>query len=143
VVYPVVNYHYFCKKKKNGFEMLKYFFIVFIFVCFNTFSQQDSLTAQSDSLESASDTIETKIPEGLTAKDVINNYVTAIGGADKIFSIVDRTTIMRGSVQGINITIVSYQKAPNKIKQQIKAGANEQLIVFDGEKGVMKLAGEK
>jgi hypothetical protein len=50
---------------------------------------------------------------------------------------------MRGSIQGINVTIVSYQKAPNKLKQQIKAGANEQLIIFDGEKGIMEIAGEK
>jgi outer membrane lipoprotein-sorting protein len=83
------------------------------------------------------------IPEGLTAKDIIKNFVEAIGGEEKIYNIVDRTTIMRGTVQGINVTMLIYQKAPNKLKQQIKAGANEQIIIFDGEKGVMSMGGEK
>jgi len=106
-------------------------------------SEKDTLNFVKDSLANEMDTIDAVFPEGLTARDVINKYVEVIGGADKIYNIVDRTTIMRGSVQGINITIVSYQKAPNKLKQQIKAGANEQLIIFNGEKGIMKMAGEK
>jgi zinc protease len=105
----------------------------------------DSTESITDSLqkEIGKDTLDSEIPEGLTAKNVIDNYIEAIGGAEKIYNIVDRTTIMRGSVQGINITIVSYQKAPNKLKQKIKAGANEQLIIFNGEKGIMEMAGEK
>jgi len=46
-------------------------------------------------------------------------------------------------VQGVKITITSYQKAPNKLKQKIKAGSNEQVIIFNGEKGIMEMAGEK
>ena len=84
------------------------------------------------------------VPEdSLKAKEVIDNYVAAIGGTDKIYNIIDRTTIMTGSIQGINVTIFSYQKAPNKFKQQIKAGNTKQVIIFDGEKGMMSLAGEK
>ena len=127
--------------------MIKYLPIIFFFFSINANAQNypDSNSVKEDSLktENIKDTINADIPEGLTAKDIINNYISAIGGSDKIYSIVDRTTIMRGSVQGINITIVSYQKAPDKIKQQIKAGSNEQLIIFDGEKGIMKMAGEK
>ncbi len=125
--------------------MIKYFSLIFLSFSITAFSQQDSISAENDSVkeEKVKDTIETKIPEGSTASDVIDNYILAIGGEDKIYSIIDRTTIMRGSVQGINITIVSYQKAPNKIKQEIKAGSNEQLIIFNGEKGIMQMAGEK
>jgi len=123
--------------------MLKYLPLIFLFLCINAFAQQDSISAEKDSLKTEKDSVDANIPEGLTARDVINNYISAIGGTDKIYNIVDRTTIMRGSVQGINITIVSYQKAPNKLKQQIKAGANEQLIIFNGEKGIMEMAGEK
>ena len=123
--------------------MIKYLSLIFFFICINAFAQQDSIPLEKDSLKIKKDSGDVSLPEGLTARDVINNYISAIGGADKIYNIIDRTTIMRGSVQGINITIVSYQKAPNKIKQQIKAGTNEQVIIFNGEKAIMKMAGEK
>jgi len=122
-------------------------FCLSILFLVNTFSisqiNPDSNLVKTDSLEISKDTIDFEIPPGLTANEVIKKYVDAIGGADKIYSIVDRTTIMRGSIQGINITIVSYQKAPNKIKQEIKAGPNEQEIIFNGEKGIMIMAGEE
>ena len=115
--------------------MTKSLLIIFILICNNVFAQQDSIAEKKDSANFS-------IPENLTAKDIINKYIEAIGGADKIYSIVDRTTVMRGSVQGMNISIISYQKAPNKLKQQIKAGTNEQIIIFNGEKGIMKMAEE-
>jgi len=124
--------------------MYKLFFLFLIASSITLFSKTlpDSIDASSDSLSTANDSTESLIPEGLTAETVIQNYINAIGGKEKIYNIVDRKTVMRGSVQGINVTIVSYQKAPNKLKQQIKAGANEQLIIFNGEKGIMKMAGE-
>ena len=97
----------------------------------------------SNAIENLSDTLDTDIPEGLTAEEVIDNYIEAIGGEDKLYNIVDRTTIMRGSVQGVNVIIVSYQKAPNKIKQEIKAGTTDQEIIFNGETGVMIMGGKE
>ena len=119
--------------------MIKISFLAFLFfITINSFAKnlEDSTLAVKDSLENETlkDTVDLKVPEGLTARDVIKNYVTAIGGADKIYGIIDRTTIMTGSVQGVDISILSYQKAPNKLKQQIKAGSNEQVIIFDGKK---------
>jgi outer membrane lipoprotein-sorting protein len=35
------------------------------------------------------------------------------------------------------------QKAPNKMRQEVKAGGMDQTIIFDGEKGVMKAATQK
>ncbi len=127
--------------------MIRIIIIIFLFVTLTGYSKTlpDSIKSTIDTLEegNSQDTVKTQVPEGLTARDVINKYVKAIGGADKIYNIVDRITIMRGSVQGINVTITAYQKAPNKLKQIIKAGANEQVIIFNGEKGIMELAGEK
>ncbi len=119
-------------------------FCLLILFLVNTLSfsqiEPDSNIVKTSPVDTVKDTIDFEMPEGLTPAEIIKKYVDAIGGTDKIYSIVDRTTIMRGSVQGINITIVSYQKAPNKIKQEIKAGASEQQIVFNGEKGIMKMA---
>jgi len=77
------------------------------------------------------------IPEGVTAESVIQKYIESIGGGDSIKNVIDRTTVMRGSIQGQNVTIVSYQKSPNKLKQDIKFGTFNQQLLFDGQKGVM------
>jgi len=77
------------------------------------------------------------------AKEVIEKYLTSIGGREIISKIEDRTTIMRGTAMGQNITMIVKQKAPNKFRQEIKAGAMEQLVVFDGEKGIMNAMNQK
>ena len=41
---------------------------------------------------------------------------------------------------GQSLTIIAKQKAPNKMRQEVKAGGMDQTIIFDGEKGVMKAA---
>jgi outer membrane lipoprotein-sorting protein len=77
------------------------------------------------------------------AKEVIEKYLTAIGGRDALAKVEDRTTIMRGTAMGQSITLIAKQKAPNKLRQEIKAGGMEQLVVFDGEKGVMNAMNQK
>ena len=77
------------------------------------------------------------------AKEVIEKYLTAIGGKEAITNTLDRTTIMRGTAMGQNITIIAKQKAPNKMRQEIKAGGMDQVIIFDGEKGVMNVMNQK
>jgi outer membrane lipoprotein-sorting protein len=47
---------------------------------------------------------------------------------------------MRGTAMGQSLTIIVKQKAPNKMRQEVKAGGMDQTIIFDGEKGVMKAA---
>jgi zinc protease len=126
--------------------MLKNVFISLLLINISAFSpglSKNFISQDSIETKTANDSIDSEIPEGLTAKGIIKNFVETIGGEEKIYSIVDRTTIMRGKVQGINITMLIYQKAPNKLKQEIKAGANEQLIIFDGEKGFLSIAGQK
>ena len=70
-------------------------------------------------------------------KIVLEKYLDAIGGRDALLKIEDRTTIMRGTAMGQALTIIVKQKAPNKMRQEIKAGGMEQTIIFNGEKAVM------
>ena len=77
------------------------------------------------------------------AKEVIEKYLTAIGGRDVLAKVEDRTTIMRGTAMGQSITLIAKQKSPNKLRQEIKAGGMEQLVIFDGEKGVMNAMNQK
>ncbi len=54
-------------------------------------------------------------PQGTTANDVINKYLTAIGGADKIKTIKDLTVSAKGSVQGQDISFKREYKVPGKM----------------------------
>lgn len=76
------------------------------------------------------------------AQEVIDNYLKAIGGREALSNVNDRTTIMRGTMMGQSLTMIVKQKAPNKMRQEIKAGGMDQLVIFDGEKGIMKAGGQ-
>ncbi len=88
------------------------------------------------------DTSAIKLPEGITAKAVIDKYVDAIGGKDNLLKVSDRTTVMSAAIQGVSISITSYQKAPNKLYQNINAGAMQQKVIFNGDKGLMQAGGQ-
>lgn len=104
---------------------------LFIFAALLILSLQFDLLAQEMTAE-----------ENILPKEIIDKYVEAIGGKDAMSAVEDRTTIMRGNIMGQNVTLIVKQKWPNKLRQEIKAGGMDQLTVFNGEKGVMKAAGQ-
>ena len=75
--------------------------------------------------------------DSITAKQVIEKYITAIGGRDSLANVKDKTTVLRGAVSGIDVTMVIYQKTPDKIRQEINASAVDQVVKYDGKKAVM------
>ena len=84
------------------------------------------------------------IPEGMTATTVVDNYLKAIGGKDKILAI--KTTIMvaNATVQGMPIVMTTKSSAPNKTSQQIAVAGNVmQKSVFDGANGYQVARGQK
>ncbi|HZW40121.1 MAG TPA: hypothetical protein VFF33_12555 [Ignavibacteriaceae bacterium] len=94
--------------------------------CFTTAAQvKDSTNVQTTKVEIVKD------PK---ASEIINKYVAAIGGKEKMFDVKDRTTILNSTIQGIKIKMVIYQKAPNKLKQKMSFGEMEQVTYFDGNK---------
>ncbi len=62
-------------------------------------------------------------PAGITADQVINNYITAIGGVKKLKKIKDATINAGASMQGMPISFDLYYKAPDKMLLQIGSGA--------------------
>jgi len=88
-------------------------------------------------------TIEKSSGLELTAEDVIDKYLQAIGGKTRIKSIVDRSTTMSGNVMGKKLSIIIQQKTPNKLKQEIDTGTIKQVIIFNGIQGVMILGEEQ
>lgn len=84
-----------------------------------------------------------KIPAGVTAKSILDKYVEAIGGKENILKVQDKTTNMKGSIQGIDLTVTMYQKEPGKLYQLLDAGVFQQKTVFDGSKGYTEGMGQR
>ncbi len=84
------------------------------------------------------------IPEGMTAEKVVEGYIKAIGGADKLKSVTDQKMKMSTEMQGMTIEMESVQKAPDKVLITVSMGGNVmQKQVFDGERGMATAMGQK
>lgn len=85
------------------------------------------------------------VPTDITAMDVIENYIKAIGGKEKVATV--NTISMEGKMemQGQVVETRLIKKAPNKMLNEMKMqGMIVQKQVFDGEKGFTSgMQGEK
>lgn len=80
---------------------------------------------------------------GMTAQNVIDNYIKAIGGKTSIAKIKDISRNMESEVMGKVMSVEMYQKAPNKSSQVISmAGMTIMKMAFDGEKGKRMAQGQ-
>lgn len=68
------------------------------------------------------------VPQGLSATDVIGNYLKAIGGTDKIKAIKDYSYTAKGNVQGQEIEYVNKYKEPGKMLLMISLPASKQVL---------------
>jgi outer membrane lipoprotein-sorting protein len=81
--------------------------------------------------------------DSLSAKDIWNNYIKAIGGKDNLKKVMDRVTIMESQIDGQELNIEIYQKEPDKMKQILTTSAITQDIYYDGNEGVIVIGGKK
>ena len=84
-----------------------------------------------------------KAPEGLTAEQVINKYIDAVGGREKLLKVQDETMKLGGAMQGMNISVTIIRKAPNKLYQLVDFGVGQQKTIFDGTKGKTSQMGQE
>lgn len=68
------------------------------------------------------------VPAGLTAKDVISNYIKAVGGSDKIKAIKDFSYIATGNVQGQDIKLDAKYILPGYMLQSITLTASNMVV---------------
>ena len=81
--------------------------------------------------------INTALPPGITAQQVINDYITAIGGAEKINGIKDLQSTVSMKTRGMEITIKELKKSGNKLSQEmLMAGQSMGKTILNGEKAV-------
>ena len=84
------------------------------------------------------------IPEGVTAETVIDKYVDAIGGKEKVAAVTSVMMTSTAKVQGIEVTSVDKMAAPNKMSKVISGmGQVFQKVIFDGESGYQEARGQK
>lgn len=80
------------------------------------------------------------VPAGITADQVLEEYIKAIGGKDKVLAIKDVETTLAATVQGMDIAGVRQQKVPNKMKLSMKVpsmGMEVMKIVSNGTKAMV------
>ena len=76
------------------------------------------------------------IPEGMTAETVVNKYIEAIGGAEKVDDIKTIMVVYNATIQGQLIVMTVKSSTPNKTLQKMSTmGTVFQKYVFNGETG--------
>jgi predicted Zn-dependent peptidase len=81
--------------------------------------------------------------EGVTAEQILEKYIVAIGGREKFSAVQNRITEMIGRVQGIEVNMTVYQKSPDLLRQEVNAGLMNQVIIYNGSQGIMKASGQE
>jgi zinc protease len=79
------------------------------------------------------------VPAGITAESVINGYINAIGGQEKLDAVKDMSIIMSASISGMPMEAQAktLKKRPNLFltEMTVVGFGTVQKVVFDGKKG--------
>ncbi|MBJ2174681.1 insulinase family protein [Aureibaculum sp. A20] len=87
---------------------------------------------------------EIPIPDGVTAATVMQKYIDAIGGKEKLKNVKSVVVTAKGEMQGMTFDLETKTTADNKFAMDLKmAGNSMSKQVFDGEKGYMVMQGQK
>ena len=81
-------------------------------------------------------------PSGITKETVLNKYLDAIGGMDKIKEINAVSMLAEAEIQGMKLQMVAIKSEPNKsVMMMMMMGNTLMKMVFDGEKGSVSSQG--
>lgn len=84
------------------------------------------------------------VPEGVTVKTVYDDYIQAIGGRDKVEEMNSVYMKSTGKMGPRSVTmIVKRTKDGKSLSKVMSSGMVMQKSVFDGEKGYVKIQGQK
>ena len=82
--------------------------------------------------------------QGVNASEVIDKYLLAIGGRERLEKVQDLTINMTTSLQGMELAMTMQRKAPNKLLMNVSMGGMVMNSTrFDGEKGVVSAMGQE
>lgn len=84
------------------------------------------------------------VAEGVTARSIVEKYVSAVGGGEKLKGVKDVMLKMEANMQGMPLTFKSAKKGNTKYLNEITAqGMTVQKSVFDGTKGYESQMGQQ
>lgn len=84
------------------------------------------------------------IPKGMTATSVVDKYIEAIGGKDKVMAVKTTKMVANATIQGTPLVMTKKSASPNKSLQEISVMGNVmQKSVFDGENGYTESRGQR
>ena len=84
------------------------------------------------------------MPEGVTAKSVIEGYIAAIGGREKLEAIKSIATLSEASMQGMTIQVSNRQTNKKQMLLEVSMMGNVmQKTVISTEKGYNEMQGQK
>lgn len=79
----------------------------------------------------------------LTSKQLIDNYIKALGGREKLEKVKSLTMESLTKTMGMEIKGVTKKMYPNKFRQEQDMMGQKMIQVFDGENGYTEQAGNK
>lgn len=85
-----------------------------------------------------------EIPEGITANDVINKYLNALGGKEKLEGVQSYALMAEAEMQGTKLNLELKKTAKNQFMQDVKVMGNSMSKqVLDGDMGYMVMQGQR
>lgn len=75
------------------------------------------------------------VVEKLSGEEIIRRHIEAIGGQEKLRSVMDETTKMKTTAPGVDMTLEIIKKYPNKYYQKLIADTFTQEVIFNGKRG--------
>tara|TARA_A100001011_G_scaffold75491_1_gene77610 strand:- start:6735 stop:8804 length:2070 start_codon:yes stop_codon:yes gene_type:complete len=84
------------------------------------------------------------LPQGVTAQSVLEGYINAVGGRDKLEGLKTKTSISEASMQGMKIQVSNRQTAKKQMLLEISMmGKVMQKTVLNTSKGYNEIRGQK
>ncbi|MBU2974548.1 M16 family metallopeptidase [Zobellia sp. B3R18] len=84
------------------------------------------------------------LPADVTAQTVLNNYIKAIGGKEKLAGVESYFLLAEAEMQGMKLNLEVKKTAKDQFMQDVKvAGNSMSKQVFNGDKGYMVMQGQR
>ena len=84
------------------------------------------------------------LPEGLTAKSIMEGYIESIGGEDKLEAIKTKSSISEASMQGMALQVSNRQTTKKQMRVEVSMMGNVmQKTVINATKGYNEMQGQK
>ncbi len=87
---------------------------------------------------------EAAVPEGMTAQNVLEKYIQAIGGKEKLMGVESYSLLAEAEMQGTKLDLEIKKTSKDQFMQNVKVMGNSMSKqVFDGDKGYMVMQGQR